>query len=511
MQHSQPAKPERLTGFNRIMRTSRGALAAAWVLALAGCGPDPVTDTRAPEKPFNGTRLTMSCPDPQWAAVLGAMAESWAHRTGAAVRVVTTPMAKGDDTDIGVIPAAELGGWADPGDLLPVPVVLRADDNPFQWSSVLAAYRSERWAGWGGAIQAIPLSGDGYLIVYRADRLADKAAAEAFAAKFNRPPSTPATWGEFADLAEFFAERDKKPSLPGLPDDLARADLFFRVAASHDQQGMNDVILAKTRDANPGFDPLSFQYRVDTGQPRLETHGFEQAAKWLARLKGCRPAAGSADPAAALADGSAVLAVLSLAELARLPRENGAVPARFGLAPLPGAASFLDPLTGKPVEAQGGPNYVPYFAGGKLGVVRARCANPAAAFDLLTELGGPARSLELVATPGLGVGPFRNAHLDRDRLIVWLGYGFDPERSKALQDAMRLFVRPGIGNPAFGLRGPNHAAITAAVGAEVKAIASGGVPPAEGLKRMTADWNRLDAALPAAELLQWRRRAAGLE
>ena len=74
---------------------------------------------------------------------------------------------------------------------------------------------------------------------------------------------------------------------------------------------------------------------------------------------------------------------------------------------------------------------------------------PEAAFDLLAELGGPVRSLEIVSTPGLGAGPFRESHLEL--LLPWLGYGFDEDGSKALQDALKKELRGGA-NPNAGLR-----------------------------------------------------------
>src|SRR5207237_5495 len=106
-------------------------------------------------------------------------------------------------------------------------------------------------------------------------------------------------------------------------------------------------------------------------------------------------------PAGALAEGKAVLAVLTLGELARLPREGRMVSTRFGIGPQPPAArAYFDPA-GKPVARL---NYVPYFAGGRLGVVRTRCPRPEAAFDLLADLGGPARRQDLVREALMGGG-----------------------------------------------------------------------------------------------------------
>ncbi|MBY0514702.1 MAG: hypothetical protein K2P78_12405 [Gemmataceae bacterium] len=195
--------------------------------------------------------------------------------------------------------------------------------------------------------------------------------------------------------------------------------------------------------------------------------------------------------------------MLSLAELARL-REGGRVPARFGVAPLPGSRQYAD-ADGKLVPADA--NYVPYFAGGRFGVVRKTCPKPEAAFDLLADLGGPARSAELVSTPGLGAGPFRNAHLDLP--LLWYGYGFDEPASKALVAAMQKFVRPEVKNPVFGLRGPDQARLTAALGGEATAVAAGAAKPEDALKRADEAWEKIGAETPG--VLQQRRRAVGLQ
>jgi ABC-type glycerol-3-phosphate transport system substrate-binding protein len=483
-------------------------LAAAVFLAalvtLVGCGPGATPQPVEKVLPLAGVTLQVYCPDRGLADVLAPLARIWAARTGATVGVTTAPMAPGDAADVGVIAARELGEWADRGELVAVPAGLRQADH-VQWLGVLPPYR-ERLAGWAGQVLGVPLAGDGYVVVYRADRLADKAAAAEFQKRFGRPLAAPATWEDFVEIAEMFVHLDGRPSVPPLPDDdRALADLFSRVAACFDRPALNEAAAAKLGAAG-----LSFHHDVESGKPRLASPGFVAAAGWLARLKGCRPAAGApADPVAALAaDRGAVLAVLTLEELARLPKEEGgAVPARFGLAQLPGSRAPAD--AGKPTQP-GGVNYVPYFAGGRLGVVRRRCPHPDAAFDLLTELGGPARSLELVSAEGLGVGPFRTAHLDRERSFIWYGYKLDPKRSGQLQEAMRHYVGLSVGNPTYGLRGPDQAALTAALAGELRRVAGGEVSADEGMTRAAEAWSKTDAGVPPDKLLQWRRRSAGL-
>ncbi len=469
--------------------------AALLLTVTVGCDGPPLPG-KPPATPNAGVVLTLACPDPALAPLLGRAAASWAAPTGATVRVAAGPMAPGDDADVGVLRPAELGAWADRGELLPVPAAVRAAGHPYQWGGVGAAYR-ERLAAWGGQAVGLPLGGDGHVVVYRSDRLADPRVAETFRRKFGRPPAPPATWEDFAELAEALAAADGKPSLPPLPADPARlADDFFRVAAGLDRGGPR----------RPEGSELGFTHRLD-GAPRLEAKGFVAAAGWLARVDRCR-ANGPPDAAAALADGRASLAVLSLAELARLPRENGAVAARFGLAPLPGVRAALDPVTGLPAGPPGPPTYVPYLSGGWVGVVRTRCPHPDQAFDLLAHLGGPAGGLDLIGATTPGVGPFRPAQIDTT--VAWLGYGFDPKRTGDLRAALRHDLDANADRTAVVPRGPDQAALTAALAAELKAVAEGKVGAEEAMGRAAGAWRALDKGHPADVLVRWRRKAAGL-
>lgn len=494
----------------RVCLSSIVLTALLSLLVLTGCD-NQVVPPRTPGT-YEGQKITLRCPDAAFADAITPMVKAWEVRTGATVTIARETMTSADDSDLGIIPTNDLGAWAEPGLLSPVPPKLRASDNPFQWFGLLPAY-GERLVEWGGQTQAIPLTSDGFVIVYRADRFADKTAEEEFQKQYKHALTAPATWEEFADVAEFFAKRDKTPSLPPLPaDPEGMFDLFCRVAASADRRAFNDVELtsrtARDRDA------LAFQVSTTTGKPRLNSFGFQYAAQWLDRLQTAKaipavPPGGLADPIPALADGRAVLAVVSLAQLARLPRENGGVPTRFAISGIPGSGTYPNPDTGKPVIAPS-PNYVPYFSGGRLGVVRTRCPHPEAAFDLLADLGGPARSAELVSTPGLGAGPVRIAYLDRDHLIVWLGYALSAERSKELQDALRHFAGQSVKNPTFELRGPDRSSLVAAAADPLRKIGVG-LKPNDALAQAEAAWQALNAKVPPETLQAWQRHAAGLK
>jgi hypothetical protein len=281
------------------------------------------------------------------------------------------------------------------------------------------------------------------------------------------------------------------------------ADLVFRIAACYDRPAV-----PASQSGREGL--LSLLHDVTTGKPRLDAPGFAATAELLTRLVEAKcfappvPDGKPSDQIAALA-GGASLAVVSLAELSKLPRENGVVPSRFGIAPLPGTRRYLerDRFTSSPI-----PNYIPFHSGGHVGVVRTRCTNTEAAFDLLADLGGQARSLEIVSTPGLGAGPTRLAHLERERLHIWYGYGLDATRTKLLQQCMQQFVRQEVKSPALGLRGPDQDVLSAAAARELGKIVAG-TPPAEALKNLTKAWEAIDEKTPLETRLQWRRMAAG--
>jgi ABC-type glycerol-3-phosphate transport system substrate-binding protein len=474
---------------------------------LTGCDPTPTPTT--PPKPYSGIALTLRCPDPVFTDAIRPAVHSWAERTGATVTLLTQPMTIGDATDIGIISMAELGEWADRDQLASVPAHLRAGDHPYQWSGILPAYR-EQVIEWGGQARALPLTGDGVVVVYRADRLTDPKFVEYFRQTHGRLPGPPASWDEFADLAAAWTTLDNSPSLPALSGaDLAQ--LYFRVAACYDRVAVNDAALARRGNRR---DDLAFQFDLATGEPRLGAPSFTAAAHWLAELvrRKClppNPTEGPAsDPVAALANGRAALAVLSLEQLARLPHPSAPKAPRWAIAPLPGTRQYLDPEKGALIPAAT-PNYIPYFDGGRLGVVRNQSPNQAAAFDLLAELGGPARSLELLSNPALGAGPFRVTHLDRDRLMLWLAYGFDAEQTKALRDALELFVRQEVKNPVYGLRSPDQGPLRAATAATLPNLTTG-APADTVAAQLLTRWRQLDEPTPREVRLRWRRLAAGL-
>src|SRR5205823_5309734 len=107
-----------------------------------------------------------------------------------------------------------------------------------QWDRIASVYRNTV-AGWAGEAVGLPLAGDGFVLVYRADRLIGKD---------GKPAAPPATWEDVAEAADALAAAGK-PGLPPLPADRDRLlALFHHLAVCYDRKALSDA----DRPAAPG-------------------------------------------------------------------------------------------------------------------------------------------------------------------------------------------------------------------------------------------------------------------
>ncbi len=477
---------------------------------LVGCngdaGPTAVPKVR---QVYAEIQLKIGCDDSSIAREIARRAAAWQARTGAIVHVSTV-----QDCDIVIVPPGELGARVARRDAIPVPGEIRNSAHALQWSRFLSIW-SDRLASWGGEPHGVPLAGECYVLAYRADKFADGAA------KFGRPIAPPATWEDYAELAELFA-RDGTPSLTALPRDADRALREFHfVAACYDRLSLsgtdfNNLIQNPAIRETSTVSMLSFHHDAVSGEPRLKRPAFAAAAKWYQRTARCRPktANGDSNPIRELKSGRAVMAIVSLSELGRIEKSDGAADRTIGIAPLPGTKVWLDPAIGEakpPADQVRGVNFVPYFGGGGwIGVVRSSCQNPEAAFEFLAEVSGLERSTELLSDPALGFGPFRVEHLDQPRETVWQRYGFDVEQSKRLIAAIRHQTGSSLANPAVGLRGSDRADLLRLLAAELAKVADGTATPEKAMADADAAWREADAKRPPDAVKLERRQAAGL-
>ncbi len=464
------------------------AVAFAGLIGLAaGCnGGTGTAGSQSGGKPFAGAAVTVACDDPAFARELSGRCAAWAARTGATARVESRPPADVPTADVAVVRPPELGAFAAREELAPLPAPLRSPENPLQWPRIVPVFRNTL-CGWAGEVEALPLAGDGYVLAYRADRFAG------FAQASGRPLAAPATWEDVAEVAAAFHKADGKPSLPPLPADPRRLLAeFHQLVTCYDRKASADA--DRPTDPRAATEGLSLHFKAGSWEPRLEAPAFAAAADWFNQVQKLRPAAGSDDPVRALDQGSAVVAVLSLAEVGRLPRDAaGEVDKRFQVAPLPGTRTYFDPA-GKRTPAGRQANYVPFLGfGGRVGVVFKRSPSADAAWDLLADLAAPAASVARLSNPEVGAGPFRAEHADAAQDDLWLPYRFDTARNRELAGAVRHYLGLNVVNPALALRTPDQGPLMAALEAEVRRAATGQATGAEAMKRAAEAWAKHDA------------------
>jgi ABC-type glycerol-3-phosphate transport system substrate-binding protein len=497
MQPFSPSNSARIARFLSALTTAT-ALAGS-----GGCSSGRTTVSTTPaQKPYTGITLAVSCPDPGVSAVIGPMTRSWAGRTGATVTSSADPRA-----DIIILRPFAFGQAAANGEIQPLPKSVREAGHPFQISAIPDVY-SEGVAGWAGQPFGVVLSAEGAVLVYRKDRFDDSTTRTAFKTRANRDLAPPNSWDDAAIIAEFFRERDGKPSLGPLPSNPAKLlDLFHRVAACTDRPAITPSRTAGRKLNQQAFaaEAVSFHFRFDTGTPRLTSPGFALAAAELAKLQPFRAEGTSDDPVEDLEKG-AIFAVLTMADLARLPKgADGAVLSKYGVSRLPGSTRYYDALAKAVVPVSGAEaNYVPYYTGGLIGCVSANTKHAEAAFDLLVELGGPNGTSAIVGEPACGSGPWRPHLIEPSRRNVWYSYGFSAAETDALLRAVKPYVMTDLRNPVVAPRGPGMEKLFAALEPHVRAAITGKAKPEDAMAAAQAEWSTLDRAA-GPDVVKWRK------
>lgn len=470
--------PLRRWEFSRPRSAAR-AVFGAILLVGGGCGERATTLDPSPERLHADVTLTLAAAEPADRDLLRQLARTWAARTGAEVRIADQPW---DGTaDVGLISTAALPRWAEPGLLADIPPNLKLSSDPYRWDDLLRVY-TERLLTWRGRTVALPVLGEGMVLVYRKDA-------------FGKDPP-PATWDALLERAVKLG----RPSLPPVPADAERLQAeFFSAAACYDRQVVGRII---SREAL-GPDFFAFQFDTDTGEPRLDAPAFQHVARLFHKMAPYRST--ESDAPRAFNTGEAKVGVLSLAELGRV---NADVIEQLGVAPLPGAGFTFVKDKEQPVD-QLVVNRLPYLGwGGRVGVVSAKCANPAAAWDLLAELGNPDRAaLDLVAAPKWGAGPYRTSQLDARALARWHAYGFPTGETERLTAALRENTGPGVQNYRLRLRTPNQHELTDALDADLRNILRSDTPD---MKVANDRWRGIIRRMPPAEWKDVARKSLGL-
>jgi hypothetical protein len=463
------------------------ALALHPFLIAAGCIERPTTIDPAPARPHSGVVLQVAVQDQRDRELVRQLAASWANRSGAEVRILESPW---DGTaDIGIIATADLARWAEPGLIVEVPATVRSQSHAYRWDDVVSVHRV-RLTSWRDRTYALPVLGEGLVLVYRKD---------AFDGKGGRPASPPGTWDTLLQNAEMFGPN----SLPPLPSDAERLGAeFFSAAACYDRMAVGRISAGDLKLDDSFF---AFQFDTATGKPRLDAPAFQHVAELFRRMQTFRSPA--PDAITAFRDGQAKVGIVSLAELAPIVAALGD---RVAVAPLPGAGFVFDAKGEKQVTEQQTINRVPYHGwGGRVGVVSKKCSAPEAAWEFLADVGMPEHTaLDLIAATRWGAGPYRSSQLDARARPRWFSYGMSAPETDRLTASLRENAGQNIQNNRVRLRTPNQEELAMILDAELRAAVKAKEPAS--LAKVNARWQAAIDKLPTDEWWVMTRRSLGL-
>jgi multiple sugar transport system substrate-binding protein len=348
--------------------------------------------------------------------------------------------------------------------------------------------------------------GESPLCCYRADWLNDPAHQAAMRKLLGSGRTEPATWEQFAQLAEYFHEHGMGglPPLPRADADLDR--LFYQVAAGYARRALRTN---EERDAAHAEDAFSFHYDVKTGQPRIASAGFVHALKWLQRVQKCRPPEPKDQdhPEKAFAAGRAVLCLTDVPWLKTF-QQRPDLRDKIGLCRLPGGECSFDFATGRS-HAEPDGNRVPYLGGaGWLAVVRRDSEHVETAFDLLADLSGPKTSMQIfLSAVGRG-GPLRTSQLYRHR---WDAFDLDAKQSQRLPEVLQdTLLHRQLKNPALCLRTPRQAEHRVVLVAGLRRALLQGADAEATLREVAEGWRKLDERQGAEKHQADYRRSLGL-
>jgi len=456
---------------------------------FTGCvGPKPAPTDHPLPTPLKPLRYAIVEGD--GAASLQELIQAWAAKHGIAAASINPA-----EADLLILQGTAWPSLASTGQLVPIPASFMDENSPAQWGQLLPAYQSSL-PNWGTQKYAVPLTASAFGLVWRKD-LFDAAAMST--AKL-------ATYEDVADAALNYTAATKKPAIAALPTEPGKVfQQFAQLAACYDRAPSGGG-----KAAADGVDyvrrGLSFLIQNETGVVRLDAPAFGEAFRWFARTAPARAQTG--DALTQLEAGTAAIAILSLADIARLPKdESGFVDGRYGIGPLPGTRKYFNAKgDAMPVPT---PNYVPYTGGcGFVGVVTKSAANQADCWALLAHLASPATQETLLSDPRVGMLPLRKSVKSLDSR-TFRRYRLDDARATTLANAIQQQLGLGTLNPALAPKTPAQAEVVRLIGEQVVAAGSGKIAAGEAQRNAIAAWQSQADRTPPDTWKDWRRKAAG--
>lgn len=332
--------------------------------------------------------------------------------------------------------------------LAPVPEEWTKSRSSLRYEDLIPWIR-DRVISWKRVPLALPLTGEGYVLAYRKDVLADLKAKNP-----GIPDGAPSSWTDFIQVAQALAKNSPSKKTGFSPPGTTPADserLFYMIHASIAARGIS---IDEKTDGLPETAMFGYLYDLKSGsfQPGMEATA-EAARIWAALA----PLAvkGEIDPVEQFLSGETAIGILPLSALARAANRPELV-GKIGIGQIPGSLVYAD-STGKLVKGNR-PNYRPMLgSSGILVGVRSESPRTDAAWKFAAALTAPPG--ESLALGNRTAGATRNEQILRLR---WDRFNLDTKATASLREILReQLLATGVKNPAPYPRRPDGAERTA--------------------------------------------------
>lgn len=469
----------------------------------------------AQDQPFAGQRIVVVT---QEGSAIGGPAEQygaeWAEMTGATVevqrfafadlfpKIITALQTGTGEFDVLIYASDWMGDIAGGGYVLPIPDEVK---EAIDWEDILPLYR-ERIADWGGVTYAVPFDGDSHMMYYRKDLVSpDSPYAAEFEETYGYPLDEPQTWSQYADIAEFFNEREVETA--GL-----EAPIFGVAEALRPKAQSFWFLMSRAGGyAKAPGDPYFFFDEEMT--PLVNTPGWVRALEeWVAINECCgAPDMENFDVVNVRAEFPAGRVVFGLdwGDVGPITVDPNAsvVQGLAGFGVLPGGEEYWDRTTGEWVAAEGGVNRAPFIAfGGWVISVAADTETPDAAFDYVTFLSDKELAGVLATTGGTGVNPLRQSQFDN--LDLWVGAGFDEASAVDYLDAVLNTIEDP--NNIVDLRIPGAFEYFDALDFGISQAVAGNLTAQEALDGVAETWDEITDRLGRESQLGLYKESLGI-
>ena len=422
---------------------------------LAGCGSqEPPKAHFSPEFKKSASVAVARFPEPLQSE-LKSLLEAQALRTGLVLHW-TEP----DKADLVWMTPPQLLERMDftskGGAFVPVPEEWTRSRSPLRYEDFIPWIR-DHTLSWKKIPLALPLSGEGFVLVYRKDILAELCRKDP-----SQKPGPPSSWTEFLHLAgnlskHFPALAASFSPIGFSPEDKER--LFFMIHASIATRA---IPLDEKTEETPETTLFGYLYDLQTGAFQPGKNATLEAARIWAALAPLAPkvprftySTRTPPPSEMFLSGETALGILPLSVLAQAATVPNLI-GKIGIGPIPGSLVHAD-SSGNLVKTTQ-PNYRPMLgSGGILAAVRTDSTNAENAWTFASVLASPPG--EHFALNPQTAGATRTEQVLRMR---WDRFNLDGQSTVTLRDILReQLLGSTLKNPAPYPRRPDGSERTA--------------------------------------------------